>query len=128
MDDRVGYWINLSGYDYETAKSMLDTGRYLYVGFMCHQTIEKILKAFWQKTKGTVPPKTHNLLFLVTESGLKNSLSDSQLDFIDDLDPLNIAARYPEDISTLSNLLNRTECDLIYRQTGELLKWIKQML
>jgi hypothetical protein len=25
----------------ETADAMLLTGRYLYVGFMCHQTIEK---------------------------------------------------------------------------------------
>ncbi|WP_330636719.1 HEPN domain-containing protein [Acutalibacter sp.] len=27
------------------AKAMLETKRFLYVGFMCHQTIEKGLKA-----------------------------------------------------------------------------------
>lgn len=42
---KVGYWIKLADYDYETAKAMLNTGRYLYVGFMCHQVIEKALKA-----------------------------------------------------------------------------------
>ena len=45
MDDKVIYWVEMSDYDIETADAMLATGRYLYVGFMCHQTIEKILKA-----------------------------------------------------------------------------------
>ena len=43
MDGKVTYWIEMSDYDLETADAMLLTGRYLYVGFMCHQTIEKIL-------------------------------------------------------------------------------------
>ena len=43
--DKVQYWIDIAEYDMETASAMLQTGRYLYVGFMCHQTMEKILKA-----------------------------------------------------------------------------------
>ncbi|MGC9352319.1 MAG: HEPN domain-containing protein [Mariniphaga sp.] len=42
--------MELSDYDFETAKAMLETGRYLYVGFMCHQTLEKLLKAYYTKT------------------------------------------------------------------------------
>jgi len=38
---RVGYWDELSQYDLETAVVMLAGGRYLYVGFMCHQAVEK---------------------------------------------------------------------------------------
>lgn len=45
MDEKVNYWIDLAEYDLETAKAMLDTKRYLYVGFMSHQTIEKGMKA-----------------------------------------------------------------------------------
>lgn len=37
----------MSDYDFDTAQAMLETKRYLYVGFMCHQVIEKILKAYW---------------------------------------------------------------------------------
>ncbi len=47
MDKRVKYWIDLSDYDLETAAAMLYSGRYLYVGFMYHQTIEKIIKAYF---------------------------------------------------------------------------------
>ncbi|MGB9745400.1 MAG: HEPN domain-containing protein, partial [Bacteroidales bacterium] len=42
MDDKVKYWQDLSDYDMETAVAMLKSRRYLYVGFMCHQAIEKI--------------------------------------------------------------------------------------
>ncbi len=41
MDDKVKYWLELSDYDLGTALAMLNSKRYLYVGFMCHQTIEK---------------------------------------------------------------------------------------
>jgi len=51
----------MSDYDLETASAMLATGRYLYVGFMCHQTIEKILKAYWSDCLEEVPLKIHSL-------------------------------------------------------------------
>lgn len=47
MDIKVKYWIDLSDYDLETAEAMLLSKRYLYVGFMCHQTIEKAFKAYY---------------------------------------------------------------------------------
>lgn len=63
MNNKVKYWIELSKYDLETAKSMLDTKRFLYVGFMCHQSIEKILKGNWQLVNDELPPKTHNISY-----------------------------------------------------------------
>jgi len=35
--------VDLAQYDLETAQVMLDGGRFLYVGFMCHQVVEKSL-------------------------------------------------------------------------------------
>jgi HEPN domain-containing protein len=52
LNDRTEYWLEIADYDLETAKAMLDTGRYLYVGFMCHQVIEKALKAVIASTGG----------------------------------------------------------------------------
>lgn len=49
MNEKVKYWLDLSDYDYDTAVAMQQSGRYLYVGFMCHQTIEKLLQGL---TKG----------------------------------------------------------------------------
>jgi HEPN domain-containing protein len=45
-DEKVKYWIDLAEYDLKkkTARAMLKTKRYLYVAFICHQVIEKMLK------------------------------------------------------------------------------------
>lgn len=32
--EKITYWIDISDYDLETAKTMLTDKRYLYVGFM----------------------------------------------------------------------------------------------
>ena len=50
-EEKVAYWVDLSEYDIETAMAMQKTKRYLYVGFMCHQAIEKIFKALYSKRK-----------------------------------------------------------------------------
>ena len=42
-------WLKQADYDFETAKAMFDTGRYIYSIFMCHLTIEKVLKAWYTK-------------------------------------------------------------------------------
>jgi HEPN domain-containing protein len=49
MINKITYWIDLSDYDLETAKAMLQSKRFLYVGFMCHQTVEKAFKALYVK-------------------------------------------------------------------------------
>lgn len=51
MESKISYWVELSDYDIETAEAMFRTRRYLYVGFMCHQTIEKAFKAYFHKIK-----------------------------------------------------------------------------
>lgn len=47
MNEKIQYWIDIAEYDLETAKVMLEGKRFLYVGFMCHQVIEKVLKGYY---------------------------------------------------------------------------------
>jgi len=61
-------WIALAEYDFETAKAMMKSGRYLYVAFTCQQTIEKALKALYVKEKEETPPYTHNLIRLLSSN------------------------------------------------------------
>jgi HEPN domain-containing protein len=58
-------WIALSDYDLETARHMLATGRFLYVIFMCHLALEKMLKAHFTEVTQSIPPKTHDLIYLI---------------------------------------------------------------
>ena len=58
--NKVAYWLDIADYDLDTAEAMYQTGRWLYVAFMCHQVIEKTIKAYWCGTQSTDPPYTHN--------------------------------------------------------------------
>lgn len=128
MDSKITYWIEMSDYDLETADAMLVTGRYLYVGFMCHQTIEKILKAYWTKFLTEVPLKIHSLSRLAERTGLDKLLSEEQLDFIDKLEPMNIEARYPSYKERLMKSLTKNYCTELLSQTKDLQSWIKNKL
>lgn len=128
MNDKVTYWIEMSDYDFDTANAMLTTKRYLYVGFMCHQVIEKILKAYWSNVLEEPPLKIHSLSRLAEKSGLDKDMSEGQLDFIDELEPLNIEARYPSYKERLLKSLTADRCIELIKQTDELRIWIKSKL
>jgi len=126
--EKVTYWKEISEYDLETAKTMLDGKRYLYVGFMCHQAVEKILKAYFSAKKEETPPYVHNLKRLAEDCGLLILLSESQLDLIEELVPMNIEARYPTHKELLFKSLNFERCRQLIINTEKLCFWIKQQL
>ena len=126
--DKVNYWVELAEYDLETAKVMLKSKRLLYVGFMCHQTIEKITKGYFEKYKCTSAPYTHNISKISKEAGLYDSFTDEQLDLIDLLDPMNVGTRYPQDKAKLEKSLTEEKCKVILQETEVLLEWIKNKL
>jgi len=121
----VKYWLDIAKYDIETAKVMLDANRYLYVGFMCHQSIEKILKAYYVKTLNETPPFTHNLMKLADDSKIIDKMSDEYQIFLAEINPLNIKARYPSYREKISNKLNKDECTELFNKTEEVIAWIK---
>ena len=127
-ENRVLYWKELSDYDLETATAMLQTKRYLYVGFMCHQVIEKIFKAYYSKLKEETPPYTHKLIYLAQHGGFYDSLSEEQVDFVLEMEPLNIEARYPEYKERLARRLTPDFCETIIMKTKALQQWMKKQL
>lgn len=128
MEEKVKYWIELSDYDFETAEAMLISGRYLYVGFMCHQTIEKIMKAYFTQIKNETPPFTHSLSYLAKKADLLMLLPEELKETIDILEPLNIETRYPTYKERLIKSLTKEKCVEIITKTDQLRKWIKKKL
>jgi HEPN domain-containing protein len=126
--EKVIYWREISDYDLETAKAMLTGKRYLYVGFMCHQSVEKILKAYFSAKKEETPPYVHNLKRLAEECLLMTQFSEEQLDLIEELIPMNIEARYPTHKELLFKSLTVERCKQLILKTEELCFWIKQQL
>ncbi len=128
MTDKTRYWLELSEYDLETAQARLQTKRYLYVGFMCLQAIEKALKAWFVQSKEEMPPYTHNLGLIAEKGGLVAFLSQDQLDLLDMLEPLNIETRYPAYKEQLLKHLDHKKCVDLLEKTRTLHQWIKDKL
>ncbi len=126
--DKVAYWLDIADYDLDTAEAMYQTERWLYVAFMCHQVIEKTLKAYWCGTQTTDPPYTHNHMRLAEGCGLYEQMDDEQRDFLDTITNYNIAARYPEDKEALSQTLTDSFCREMIDNTKQLQQWIKDNL
>jgi HEPN domain-containing protein len=128
MNKKVTYWIELSDYDIETAAAMLISKRYLYVSFMAHQAIEKILKAYFVKSNKETAPFSHSLSYIAKQSEIFDLFSEEQKDLIDMLEPLNIEARYPSHKKQLFESLTDERCKTILEKTKELHSWIKKKL
>jgi HEPN domain-containing protein len=128
MNTKVHYWIDLAEYDLEAAKVMLKGKMFLYVGFMCHQVIEKTLKGYYVYSLGITPPTIHNLLKLATDSGIYDLLSDDHKKLLGTLMPLNIQARYPTEKERILKSLSYEKCRDLIDKTKELSLWIKARL
>jgi HEPN domain-containing protein len=127
MDKIVGHWVERSQYDLDTAKIMLDTGRYLYVAYMCQQAVEKILKAFIaQLGKENFP--IHNLNRLAEIATISNELTPEQFNFLAELTPYHIEARYGDYKENLSEIINEKKAEQVYKKTREIHKWIYQKI
>ena len=126
--DKVVYWIDIADYDLGTAEDLYKSGRWLYVAFMCHQVMEKTLKAYWCATRDDDPPYIHHLANLAIRSNLYEQMTEDQQEFIAMLMPMNIEARYPEYKQKLSANLNQEICQRMIEQTKQLQQWIKNKL
>lgn len=115
IKEKTGYWTNLAVDDLDSAEIMLEKKKYLQSGFYCHQTIEKILKAYYWYTSEQDPPYTHNLMKLAESGGLVELLTEERKRLMDILMPLNIEARYPDNKMALLKTLTQSRSTELYR-------------
>lgn len=124
MKEETKNWLDMVEYDLATAKQMLKTGRFVYVIFMCHLAIEKALKAIVCEETNKVPPKTHDLIYLINLG--KVVLPGDLLDFVGVINNAGIVTRYPEDLSKLISSYPKEITQKYLDKTQEVIKCIKQ--
>jgi len=116
-------WFNQAEYDINTAEYMFNGGRYFYAIFMGHLSLEKALKGLYQKKLSTMPPKTHNLLYLLAKVDIKPPEELGK--FIVKLNEASVATRYPEELQNLERDFTAPIVKDLLAKTKEALAWIK---
>ena len=117
-------WVEDAEYDLESAKAMLDSGRLYFVVFMCHLTVEKLLKAVIVERQGIEPPRIHNLIALAVRGGI--SIPDEHRSLVDELDNMGVVTRYPEGRRAIADILTPQWSAGVYERTVDFSKWLRQ--
>lgn len=126
MNKQIENWIKSSDYDIKTALVMFKGRRYIYVIFMCHLSVEKLLKAMVAKKINKIPPKTHDLLYLMKLADVEIPIEHQKI--IAHLNQASIPARYPEDISKMAKQYTKEIAQRYLKDTQNLLKWLKNQI
>ena len=120
----IQYWIDISKYDLDTAQSLLEAKRYLYVLFMCQQSLEKMFKAIVTLKTKEFPPRIHNLVRLAELAGFDNK--DIDMEFLNKLSFYYIETRYPEEHIKLHKQVSKKLAGEYYRITKRIYKWLEK--
>jgi HEPN domain-containing protein len=126
MQKAIQEWLEISAEDLQAAETMLAGGRYLYVIFMCQQAVEKMLKAVYVKNKKEVPPRTHNLLYLVDV--LDIDVGDANRALLSELNQFYLESRYPGERVKLAKEVDKLRAQEGLLKTKGVLKCLKQRL
>jgi HEPN domain-containing protein len=124
MKKTTANWLATADYDLQTAEAMLKAKRYLYVIFMCHLALEKMLKGLWAEVRPEYPPRTHDLLLLVRKLDL--ALPKRDLRFLGLIADASVPTRYPEDLKGLVKEYPRRTAASFLQRTRRVMKWLRR--
>ncbi len=102
---------------------MLRTGRHLYVVFMCHLALKKMLKAHIELHEDKFPPKIHDLRVLLERAELE--IPATNVSIIKEIDKESVATRYPEDLQIVIKHYTKGYCSQILKQTEKTIQWLR---
>jgi HEPN domain-containing protein len=100
--------------------------RYLYVLFMCQQSLEKLLKAYVLARTQEFPPRIHNLVRLGELAALE--FTSEQKALLERLSLYYLQSRYPPEIQALAKKVGRSAALGDFQQTEALWKRLRRRL
>lgn len=124
--ERANRWIDIVKEDMSVAEDLFKTGHWLYVAFMCHQVIEKTLKAYWCVCRDDDPPYIHDHKRIAEGCGLYTQMNEEQKLFLTTIRQMNIEARYQEYKDAVARSLNQEKATETLEYTKKLQQWILQ--
>lgn len=122
MSRAADEWFKQADYDLDVARYMVEGDRRTYAVFMAHLAVEKGLKGLFQERIESVPPRTHNLVYLAERIGL--TVPDDLLDALATLNQMSVPTRYPEELDALLRQFTPERTEILLQQATRLLSWL----
>ena len=121
------YWRTASTMDWQTANDIYQSDKnYHYCLFICHLTIEKLLKAFIVEKTNTFPPKSHNLTRLAELAEI--DVSADQIRLLEELNQFQLDTRYPDEKFSLYKKATKDYTAERIKKVSELRQWLLNLL
>ena len=125
--DYISFWIDQAEDDWTAVDTLFKGRNYLQSLFFAHLVIEKLCKSLWIKYNvENVPPRTHNLIHLLTSTPIK--LNDDRSEFLLNLNRFQLEGRYPDYLTKLHNICNEQFTISILETTNQLRLWLIERL
>lgn len=122
-EEHIRFWLIQADDDWTAVETLFKGRKYLQSLFFAHLVIEKICKALWIKhNEGNVPPRTHNLIHLLSTTPVALSVEDSE--FMLNLNRFQLEGRYPDYLTRMHNICNETFTTELIDKTNLLRLWL----
>ena len=119
----IDYWVQTAENDWVTVDALFAAKRYSHCLFWAHLVLEKLAKAHWVKNhEDNIPPKVHNIVWLLEESGVEVSPDDMM--FLEVFNRFQLSTRYPDYLRRIEQICTE---ELTVNQLDKV-KEIKQCL
>ena len=123
INKQIEYWKSGSVNDIDTAELLIKNNKLLNGLFFCHLVLEKIIKAHVVLATKNVPPKSHDLLYLLKKTEL--ILESGDTEFLGLMMKYQLEGRYPEYYPMPPS---REKSNEYLSRTKDLLKCLKKKL
>ena len=125
--DYIIYWKTTAEKDWDAVGHLFEKGDYLHALFFTHLVIEKLLKAhFVRDNKSDFPPRTHNLLLLISQTNLEPTVE--QLRLFSQTNQFQIDGRYPDYQLNMYRIATQSYTESLLQEIEELKSWLENSL
>jgi HEPN domain-containing protein len=137
--EKYEYWVEAAQYDLDSARVMMNGGRYMYVSFMSQQAIEKLTKGIYTLYTDNEPPMIHNIWNILRQLKREVNLSEyvpiNQFEqnlqkyksFFAELLSYYISGRYPSFKEKISSTIDSNRAKRVLNNTEEVFLWLKSL-
>jgi HEPN domain-containing protein len=125
-EEKFEYWLDIAQYDLKTAGALYRGGRWLYVIFMCQQSLEKLVKGLYILYLGKPAQRIHDIrsVFLEFSDKLTVPVDETVIEFFSRLSSFYLNTRYTDYKEKLSAAVSKQEAKANLKKTKEVFSWL----